>query len=222
MSASKSYIACRIAIEGNREHLRLTRPATPPCFAYCLNVIRHLIDVDFFREGVTYDLPDSEQQNRHGGRHLSNLHASSDYTIDECRGPCNSVSIEAAPQQVRGSTKTPFDLMLGIDIWLAANSARAVHRRLSIKRSVCATGEMSTSRMSRSLQPFDRPTVFATHDAPHALTIPQRSRKGKFEPAVATNVELFTLMATIWIHGQLNGSSDYDIGDCRVICTPPG
>jgi Icc-related predicted phosphoesterase len=70
--------------------------------------------------------------------------------------------------------------------------------------------------------PFDGPTVVVTHHAPSGLAIPQRNRTHELTPAYASNVELLVLKATLWVHGHIHESSDYRIGECRVICNPRG
>lgn len=69
---------------------------------------------------------------------------------------------------------------------------------------------------------FAGKTVVVTHHAPSALSIPQRNREHHLAAAYASNVELLVAKADYWIHGHIQTSSDYRVGDCRVICNPRG
>ncbi|WP_341318709.1 metallophosphoesterase [Paraburkholderia sp. IMGN_8] len=69
---------------------------------------------------------------------------------------------------------------------------------------------------------FDGKTVVVTHHAPSGMSIPQKNRAHVLAAAYASNVELLVIKADLWIHGHIHASSDYRIGDCRVICNPRG
>ncbi len=69
---------------------------------------------------------------------------------------------------------------------------------------------------------FSGQTVVVTHHTPSGLSIPQRNRAHYLAAEYASNVELLVVKADCWIHGHIHASSDYWIGDCRVICNSRG
>jgi predicted phosphodiesterase len=75
---------------------------------------------------------------------------------------------------------------------------------------------------ARLREPFHGRTVVVTHHAPSGMSIPQKERARVLAAADATNVECLVVRADLWIHGHIHASSDYRIGDCRVICNPRG
>jgi predicted phosphodiesterase len=69
---------------------------------------------------------------------------------------------------------------------------------------------------------FSGKTVVVTHHTPSGMSIPQINRQHHLAAADATNVERLVVKANVWIHGHIHATSDYTIGDCRVICNPRG
>ncbi|WP_341317465.1 metallophosphoesterase [Paraburkholderia sp. IMGN_8] len=75
---------------------------------------------------------------------------------------------------------------------------------------------------ARLEEPFAGKTVVVTHHMPSGMSVPQKNRELVLAAARATNVELLVLRADLWVHGHGHWSSDYRIGDCRVVCNPRG
>jgi Icc-related predicted phosphoesterase len=69
---------------------------------------------------------------------------------------------------------------------------------------------------------FAGKTVVVTHHTPLGLSNPQTNRARYLPAAYASNVELLVSKADYWVHGHIHASSDYSIGECRVICNPRG
>ena len=73
-------------------------------------------------------------------------------------------------------------------------------------------------------EPFDGKTVVVTHHAPSSRSVHPRYARDLLTPAFASNLE--TLMAggrvTLWIHGHMHDSFDYEIYGARVVCNPRG
>jgi predicted phosphodiesterase len=75
---------------------------------------------------------------------------------------------------------------------------------------------------SRLEQPFAGKTLVATYHLPSDMSVLQKDRKLVLAAADATNIERLVIRADIWVHGHAHWSSDYRIGDCRVVCNPRG
>ena len=73
-------------------------------------------------------------------------------------------------------------------------------------------------------EPFDGKTVVVTHHAPSSKSVAPRFGSDLLTPAFASHLE--TLMdasqPTLWIHGHMHDSFDYEIYETRVICNPRG
>lgn len=66
--------------------------------------------------------------------------------------------------------------------------------------------------------------VVITHHAPSIKSIRPEKRMEKTVPAYASNLEELVAETepSIWLHGHLHNSSDYWLGNCRVLCNPRG
>ena len=67
--------------------------------------------------------------------------------------------------------------------------------------------------------------VIITHHAPSRLSIPEHRRTDIISSAYASNLEEFIISnpnISLWFHGHIHKSSDYQIGNCRIICNPRG
>ncbi len=77
---------------------------------------------------------------------------------------------------------------------------------------------------SKLAEPFDGRTVVVTHHAPSSRSVHPRYARDLLTPAFASNLE--NLMdgdrPTLWVHGHMHESYDYDIYGTRVICNPRG
>lgn len=116
------------------------------------------------------------------------------------------------------------------DAMRAAGAAMIEHKRFGQESSRFFRPEDAREHQHRTLrwlrerldEQFSGKTVVVTHHTPSGLSIPQRNRAHYLAAAYASNVELLVIKADFWIHGHIHASSDYWIGDCRVICNPRG
>lgn len=68
-------------------------------------------------------------------------------------------------------------------------------------------------------------TVVVTHHCPGILSIPPQFRTGdasKFSPVYASDLTHLGGRASLWIHGHVHESCDYDMQGTRVVCNPKG
>lgn len=72
--------------------------------------------------------------------------------------------------------------------------------------------------------PHDGPTVIVTHHAPSERSSHKRFAGSPLNPAYASRLEPLMLEwePALWVHGHMHDSSDYQIGETRVICNPRG
>lgn len=71
----------------------------------------------------------------------------------------------------------------------------------------------------------DKKIVVVTHHAPSMMSVPVERRNSETSPCYASNLEDFILdhpNIKLWCHGHIHQASDYEIGNCRVICNPRG
>lgn len=89
-------------------------------------------------------------------------------------------------------------------IKLHENSKRWLHEELSARK-----GEKN---------------VVITHNSPSAMSLPLESRGDIYSAAYASNLEslIYENQPNLWCHGHIHSSSDYMIGDTRVVCNPRG
>lgn len=75
-------------------------------------------------------------------------------------------------------------------------------------------------------EPFDGKTVVISHHAPSMSSVAPRFAGRAVNPAYASNLEDLlrhpALAGGLWVHGHMHNSSDYRVGDCRVVCNPRG
>jgi Icc-related predicted phosphoesterase len=73
-------------------------------------------------------------------------------------------------------------------------------------------------------KPFDGKTVVVTHHAPSELSVAEHYRGTKHPPFYASRLENVMLdhAPALWIHGHIHDTSDYMIGETRVIANPRG
>ena len=73
-------------------------------------------------------------------------------------------------------------------------------------------------------EPFAGKTVVITHHAPSSQSVHPKYARDLLTPAFASNLE--NLMdgdrATLWVHGHMHESFDYEVYDTRVVCNPRG
>jgi predicted phosphodiesterase len=78
--------------------------------------------------------------------------------------------------------------------------------------------------MDELAKPFDGKTVVVSHHAPSELSVAEQYLNDPLTPAYASRLENVMLYNDIalWVHGHNHNSSDYMIGDTRVVCNPQG
>ena len=66
--------------------------------------------------------------------------------------------------------------------------------------------------------------VIVTHHAPSINSVPDIYRKDISSAAYASNLEDFILenKPDYWLHGHIHSSTDYKVGECRILCNPRG
>ncbi len=73
-------------------------------------------------------------------------------------------------------------------------------------------------------EPFAGKTVVITHHAPSSQSVHPQYARDLLTPAFASNLE--NLMdgdrATLWVHGHMHESFDYEVYGTRVVCNPRG
>jgi predicted phosphodiesterase len=66
-------------------------------------------------------------------------------------------------------------------------------------------------------------TFVVTHHAPSIKSLPFLYRDALLSAAYASHLDsLVSELEGVWLHGHTHNSSDYMIGNCRVICNPHG
>jgi len=73
-------------------------------------------------------------------------------------------------------------------------------------------------------KPFDGKTIVVTHHAPSFESCLSRYRGNTTNHAFASDMTCLieTNKIDYWLHGHMHNSSDYIIGDTRIICNPRG
>jgi len=103
-------------------------------------------------------------------------------------------------------------------------NSRHHYRRLT-PRDTRAIHQQSLAQLDDFLRTHDpRRTVVMTHHAPSALSLPERRRSQLIGCAYASHLDHFVVrhQPAIWIHGHIHHSSDYWIGQTRIIANPQG
>jgi len=70
----------------------------------------------------------------------------------------------------------------------------------------------------------NNPSVVITHHGPSEKSVPQEHKNSLITSAYVSDLEatMQTFSPLLWLHGHLHNSSDYKVGDCRVVCNPRG
>lgn len=64
--------------------------------------------------------------------------------------------------------------------------------------------------------------VVVTHFAPSEKSVDDCYAGSDYNSGYFTDLEYLAEIADVWCHGHMHNSSDYMIGDCRVLCNPRG
>jgi Icc-related predicted phosphoesterase len=72
-------------------------------------------------------------------------------------------------------------------------------------------------------EPFDGPTVVVTHHAPHRGSLAPHYQANWLSGAFVSELPgSFFDVPSLWVHGHIHESFDYQVGNCRVVCNPRG
>lgn len=72
-------------------------------------------------------------------------------------------------------------------------------------------------------EPFDGPTVVVTHHAPHRNSLAPRYQSDWLSASFVSELpSAFFDVPSLWVHGHIHESFDYQAGNCRVVCNPRG
>ncbi|MGF6774881.1 metallophosphoesterase [Paraburkholderia sp. GAS334] len=96
------------------------------------------------------------------------------------------------------------------------------HGRFEPEDAVAEQREALSFLVRKIRKPFAGKTVVVTHHAPSARSVHPTEQRNPLVPAFASNLEFLVSEADVWIHGHIHTSSDYQLGNCRVICNPRG
>lgn len=90
---------------------------------------------------------------------------------------------------------------------------------------VAAIHRQSITWLRNQLERLDKQTnVVISHHAPSKLSVPEEYKDDIISAAYASNLDgtIRKYQPKYWIHGHLHNSSDYLIGETRVVCNPRG
>jgi len=75
-----------------------------------------------------------------------------------------------------------------------------------------------------NVKPDLGPTVVVTHHLPHRRSIPERFKGDLLNAAYASDLSdlIEQGQPTLWVHGHTHDSSDYRVGNTRIMCNPRG
>lgn len=70
----------------------------------------------------------------------------------------------------------------------------------------------------------DQINIVVTHHGPDTRSLPDINSKNIIDAAYVSRLEriLIDYNPDMWLHGHLHNSSDYTVGNCRVVCNPRG
>ncbi len=72
-------------------------------------------------------------------------------------------------------------------------------------------------------EPFGGPTVVVTHHAPHRGSLASHYQANWLSGAFVSELPgFFFEVPSLWVHGHIHESFDYQTGNCRVVCNPRG
>lgn len=71
-------------------------------------------------------------------------------------------------------------------------------------------------------EPYAGATVVITHMAPSMRSVPDQYSGDLTSASYASTMDDLVIRASVWIHGHMHESFDYQIGQCRVVCNPFG
>ncbi len=133
-----------------------------------------------------------------------------------------------APQRVN-DYKYNYSNIKHLNKETEANFQELVDKKWIRKLTASDTVDMfnaTLNNIEQTCQRFsDKKVVVVTHHAPSEKSVPEIYGIDKSTPAFTSNLENFILEnpnIKLWCHGHIHSASDYQIGDCRIICNPRG
>lgn len=90
---------------------------------------------------------------------------------------------------------------------------------------VAVIHRQSIAWLKNELERLDTHTnIVISHHAPSKLSVPREYKEDIISSAYASNLDniIQKYQPKYWIHGHLHNSSDYLIGETRVVCNPRG
>ncbi len=105
------------------------------------------------------------------------------------------------------------------------NDHRVIKTQEGVFSAARALEEHEQSRrwLQRQLAaPYEGRTVVVTHHAPHPLSVHPRYAGDALNAAFASDLTELLPLASLWVHGHVHDSFDYDIDGCRVVANPLG
>lgn len=105
----------------------------------------------------------------------------------------------------------------------AAVSAKSKKRRL-VPEDTRALNQSDHAWLARKLaEPFDGSTVVVTHHAPHRNSLARHYQSDWLSASLVSELpSSFFEVPSLWVHGHIHESFDYQVGNCRVVCNPRG
>ena len=99
-----------------------------------------------------------------------------------------------------------------------------LNNRLLKTHDTLARHVKSVKWLKKQLSQISNSSVVITHHAPSANSLPKQFVNEEFEASYASSLDCLVEQskAACWLHGHIHASSDYMIGQTRVICNPRG
>ena len=104
-----------------------------------------------------------------------------------------------------------------------AVAAKSTKRRL-VPEDTRALNQSDHAWLARKLvEPFDGSTVVVTHHAPHRNSLARHYQSDWLSASFVSELpSSFFEVPSLWVHGHIHESFDYQVGNCRVVCNPHG
>ncbi|GER18449.1 metallophosphoesterase [Variovorax boronicumulans] len=104
-----------------------------------------------------------------------------------------------------------------------AASVKSKKRRL-VPEDTRALHQSDRAWLAQKLaEPFDGPTVVVTHHAPHRSSLAPCYQSDWLSASFVSELpSSFFDVPSLWVHGHLHASLNYETGNCRVVCNPRG
>ncbi|SCX71783.1 metallophosphoesterase [Variovorax sp. EL159] len=104
-----------------------------------------------------------------------------------------------------------------------AASAKSKKRRL-LPEDTRTLHQSDRAWLAQKLaEPFDGPTVVVTHHAPHRNSLAPHYQSDWLSASFVSELPSFFFdVPSLWVHGHVHASLDYEAGNCRVVCNPRG